>query len=352
MVPKTHFKHLKVIEIASVLAGPSVGLFFAEMGAEVIKIENSKSNGDVTRSWKLPNENKADNYSAYFAAVNWNKKSIFMDFNDKSQFQNLIELIREADILIVNFKLGDAEKFQLDYPTLKKHNRRLIYGEINGFGSSSDRVAYDLILQAESGFMSMNMPVALIDLIAGHQLKIGILTALYERDLGKSNGQKVSVSLYDSAIASLANQATNWLMNKHNPVQMGSMHPNIAPYGELFKTRDNVLLTFAIGSNKQFKNLCQILNLEQLIDDSRFENNHSRVSNRLSLSSYLSEAVSNQNAFDLIEKLACNFVPVARIKSIKEVFDSKMAQDLILHEEIDGRSTKRVKTAVFKIENE
>jgi len=337
MVPKTHFKHLKVIEIASVLAGPSVGLFFAEMGAEVIKIENSKSNGDVTRSWKLPNENKADNYSAYFAAVNWNKKSIFMDFNDKSQFQNLIEL------------------------TLKKHNRRLIYGEINGFGSSSDRVAYDLILQAESGFMSMNgepnsnpvkMPVALIDLIAGHQLKIGILTALYERDLGKSNGQKVSISLYDSAIASLANQATNWLMNKHNPVQMGSMHPNIAPYGELFKTRDNVLLTFAIGSNKQFKNLCQILNLEQLIDDSRFENNHSRVSNRLSLSSYLSEAVSNQNAFDLIEKLACNFVPVARIKSIKEVFDSKMAQDLILHEEIDGRSTKRVKTAVFKIENE
>lgn len=355
---KNAFEHLNVIEIASVLAGPSVGMFFAEMNAKVTKIENKKTGGDVTRSWKLASEGENENVSAYYAAVNWNKKSIFMDFTIQEEMEALKNLIREADVLIVNFKEGDAKKFGLTYEELKIINPQLIYGEINGFGEGNERVAYDLILQAETGFMSMNgtpnsgpvkMPVALIDILAGQQLRSGILTALYERDALHKGGAKVAVSLFDAAIAALANQATNWLMNHHIPERIGSTHPNIAPYGELFTTKDNIIITFAIGSNKQFKNLCSTLDKKELVNHPNFEDNQNRVENRLSLSSYLQEAVGQFQAEELVNELVELKVPVARIKNLKEVFDSAAAQELILEEKIGDLLTKRVKTSIFKI---
>ncbi len=353
---RTVFKDIKVVEIASVLAGPSVGMFFSELGAEVIKVENKKSGGDVTRSWKLPSEPKDANISAYFCSVNYNKKYVFYDLLNDDDIKDVKALINQADIVILNFKKGDDVKFGLDYDTLKKDNPQLIYATINGFGEDSDRVAYDLILQAETGFMSMNgtpesgpvkMPVALIDVLAGHQLKEGILVALYQRQLS-GKGQKISVSLYDSAVASLANQATNWLMGKHVAQPIGSKHPNIAPYGELFITKDNKLITFAIGSNKQFKNLCKVLHINHLIKDERFVNNVKRVKNREVLEGLLNKEINNYLSFELIPQFHQLFVPVAKINSIDEVFENKKAQDLILTETIDGINTKRVKTVVFK----
>ncbi|HIP37597.1 MAG TPA: CoA transferase [Crocinitomix sp.] len=350
------FKNLKVVEIASVLAGPSVGMFFSELGAEVIKVENEKTKGDVTRSWKLPSEPKDVNLSAYFCAVNYKKKYLFLDLTHHNDIVKVKQLISECDIVILNFKKGDDIKFGLDYNTLKQINKKLIYASINGFGEHSDRVAYDLILQAETGFMSMNgtpdsgpvkMPVALIDILAGHQLKEGILVALLEREK-TGQGQKISVSLYDSAIASLANQATNWLMGRHIAKPIGSKHPNIAPYGELFKTKDNKLITFAIGSNKQFINLCNILNLSTLSNDSRFNDNRNRVKNRVELEDILSQEIIKYVAEELISKLHQSFVPVAKINNIDEVFKNKDAQRLILTENIQGVDTKCVKTVVFK----
>lgn len=350
------FKDLKVIEIASVLAGPSVGLFFSELGSSVIKVENKLTNGDVTRSWKLSSEDKNSNVSAYFCSVNWHKQYLFLDLTTEKDLETVKNLIVESDIVILNFKKGDDLKFGLDYASLSKLNTQLIYGSINGFGEKSDRVAYDLILQAESGFMSMNgtadsgpvkMPVALIDILAGHQLKEGILVALIER-MKTNKGQKVSVSLYDSAVASLANQATNWLMGNHIAKRIGSTHPNIAPYGELFTTKDNNLITFAIGSNKQFTNLCSVLNLDSIIEDNRFSSNVSRVKNRISLENLIKNEVIKWDSKSLIDCLHSKFVPVAKINSINEVFKSQSAKDLILTEQIDGVETKRVKTIVFK----
>src|SRR4051812_32689959 len=173
----TIFKDLKIIELAGVLAGPSVGYFFAELGAKVIKIENPKTKGDVTRTWKLKTENPKENTSAYFWSVNSNKEFISLDISIPSQLQKFYDLIKDADILITNFKAGDDLKLKVDYPTLLKLNPQLIYASINGFGYNNPRTAYDLILQAESGFMFMNgepnskpvkMPVALIDILAGH----------------------------------------------------------------------------------------------------------------------------------------------------------------------------------------
>jgi crotonobetainyl-CoA:carnitine CoA-transferase CaiB-like acyl-CoA transferase len=303
---KSVLADLKVIEIASVLAGPAVGMFFAEKGAKVIKVENKLTGGDVTRSWKLPAEDKNSAESAYFSAVNWNKEHLFLDFNDQNEIRKLKGVIADADIVITNFKAGDAAKFALDFKSITEINNHVILAEISGFGANNNRVAYDLVLQAETGFMSMNgepngqpvkMPVAFIDLFAAHQMKEGILEALLTQKVEKGS-YRVHVSLYDAAIASLANQASNYLMANHIPKPLGSKHPNIAPYGELFRTKDDKLITFAIGSNKQYENLCEELSIQ-------VQHNHStnkeRVANRIEIEIILSEKVANRNADQLIE---------------------------------------------------
>ena len=201
---KQYLKGLKVIELASVLAGPAVAMFFAELGAEVTKIENKKTNGDITRNWKLPTEDPNASISAYYCAVNWNKKVLFLDLTDKSDRNHLISLIKEADILISNFKLSSAKRMALDYEELSKVNPRLIYAQLTGYGGESSRPAFDIVLQAEAGFLFMNgepggkpvrMPVALIDLLAAHQLKEGILLALLQRSQ-TGRGSLVSTSLF------------------------------------------------------------------------------------------------------------------------------------------------------------
>lgn len=280
----TFFKDLKIIELANVLAGPAVGMFFAELGANVIKVENKLTNGDVTRSWKGPTENKNDPSSAYFASVNYNKKSIFLNLHIAEEKQHVLDLIKDTDIVISNYKYDDDTKLGMDYKSLKKINPQLIYAHISGYGNGTKRTAYDLVLQAETGFMHMNgttasgplkMPVALIDILAAHQLKEGILIALMKR-LKTSKGSYVSVSLEQAAVASLANQAGNWLMAGYDHQPSGSLHPNIAPYGEIFMTADNKKMVLAIGNDKQFKKLCELLNCMPVYHDERFINNSSK----------------------------------------------------------------------------
>jgi crotonobetainyl-CoA:carnitine CoA-transferase CaiB-like acyl-CoA transferase len=353
------FSDLKIVELASVLAGPAVGNFFSELGAEVIKIENKTGGGDVTRQWRLPNET-SEGPSAYYASVNWNKKSIFLDLNDSTDNQQVLKLIREADIVISNFKKGDDQKFGLTYDQLKNVNPSIIYGHISGFGSESDRLAYDLILQAETGFMSMNgqpdspptkMPLALIDVLAAHQLKEGILCALLKQKEFPSRPFKVEVSLYDSAISSLINQATNWLMNSNIPRRIGSQHPNIAPYGEIFTTKDDRLVTLAIGSDRQFKDLCLILGAEELVSDSCYQHNSSRVENRKELADKIQERINGIEAEKLLSQCREQHVPAAEIKNLKQVFESEEAKKMLLSETIEGRETIRPQTVVFDMQN-
>ena len=182
-----NIKELKVLELASVLAGPQVGSFFSELGASVTKIENKTTGGDVTRNRKLDSEKAESSISAYYASANYNKKSIFLDFKNQEDIEKLNKLISESDILITNFKSGDAEKFRLSYSDCKKINPQIIYSEITGFGKNVNRTAFDVILQAETGYISMTgenesnlskLPVAFIDLFAAHQLKEAIFILL------------------------------------------------------------------------------------------------------------------------------------------------------------------------------
>lgn len=349
--------NLKVVELASVLAGPDVGMFFAELGAKVIKIENKLLNGDVTRNWKSTNEDKEATVSAYFSSVNWNKEYLLLNLKEKNDKEKVYNLIKDADVVIANFKPGDDLKLGMDYKTLKKYNSTLIYGEINGYGSNSKRAAYDVVLQAETGFMSMNgneasgpikMPIALIDILAAHQLKEGLLLALLKKET-KGRGSLVEVSLYDAALASLKNQATNWLMNNFIPQPIGSLHPNIAPYGETFKTKDDKLIVLAIGNNKHFGMLLNAIGAHDLLRNKDYETNQLRVINRKALDEDLKPYFSQKTKDELMSQFLKLNIPAGAINNLAEVFEDEKAQELVLEEVIDNVNTKRVRTTIFKI---
>lgn len=331
------FAGLKVVELASVLAGPSAGQFFAELGAEVLKVENLKTGGDVTRTW-LGKGEVPGKISAYFSSVNWGKQSIAIDLSTAEGKEIVSSLCASADLVIASYKPGDAKKLGVDYLTLKKKNGKLIYGEVTGYGSDNDRVGYDAVVQAESGFMSINgekggnplkMPVALIDVLAAHHLKEGLLLALLRRQQ-TGEGQHVAVSLIQAGIASLANQATNWLVANNLPGRQGSEHPNIAPYGDNFLTADGKRVLLAIGSDRQFERLCNVLSISDLPNEDRFRTNPNRVKNRGSLNEKLADAISTLKAAELMKKCNELKIPAGIIQNIKEVFELDEAQQIVL----------------------
>ena len=330
-------KDLKVLELASVLAGPSVGQFFAELGAEVIKIENLKTGGDVTRTWKGASE-QTDDRSAYFCSVNWGKKSVALDLSTIEGKQQVQKLAVKSDVVIASYKPGDAEKLGVSYEQLRKLNSKIIYGQITGYGSDSDRVGYDAVIQAESGFMDLNgetggtpikMPVALIDVLAGHHLKEGLLLSLLKRER-TGEGSFVEVSLIQTAVASLTNQATNWLVANKLPSRQGSAHPNIAPYGESFLTKDGKRVLLAVGSDRQFFDLLHVLNIDRITFEQKFSTNHKRVENREELGKVLGEKIIHLYAGELLLKIHEHKIPAGIIQNVREIFDMKEAKELLM----------------------
>ena len=350
---KKPFKNLKVIELASVLAGPAVGMFFAELGAEVIKIENKKTGGDVTRNWKLKDENTG-NTSAYFKSINWGKKSLFLDLTNPKDKAKVLELIASADIVLANFKKGSAEKLGLDYSNIKLMQPEIIYANLSAYGEDNDSVGFDVLLQAETGYMFMNgepngnpikMPVALIDLLAAHQLEEAILIALIDK-LQNKRGSYITASLVKSAIASLANQASNFLNEGFIPQRMGSQHPNICPYGDIFKTKDQQSIILAIGTEKHFKLLCSTLNISALADSDLYNSNAARVQNKAKLIPKLQAAISQFNQAELLKQLKEQKVPAGVINDMKAVFEMPIAKEMILTNE---NGDKCVQTIAFEI---
>ena len=333
------FADLLVIELASVLAGPSVGQFFAELGATVIKIENP-AGGDVTRSWKLPEESADSDRSAYFAAANWGKQSVALDLEKPEGRAILLDLAARADLVVASYKPGDAEKLGADYATLHAANPRLIYAHVVGYPDDA-RAGYDAVIQAESGFTFMNgapdgppvkMPVALVDILAAHQLKEAMLVALLERER-TGHGAYVTVSLLQAAVSALANQASNYLTTGHVPKRLGSEHPNIAPYGTVFDTADGKQIVLAAGTNRQFLALCEVLELGNIAASPQFETNKKRVRNRPFLNHLLAERIAQHPQRTLLKHLAARHVPAGPINDLADVFNLPAAAALILRDE-------------------
>jgi crotonobetainyl-CoA:carnitine CoA-transferase CaiB-like acyl-CoA transferase len=343
---------LLVLELASVLAGPSVGQFFAELGATVIKVENPRTNGDVTRRWRAPDatdEAASDDRSAYFCCCNHGKQSIALDLSTEAGQDVLHELARKADVVLASYRPGTAEALGADYDTLSGVNSDLIYGHVTGYGPDRARAGYDAVIQAESGFMHLNgpadgpptkLPVALMDVLAAHQLKEGLLVALLGRERG-GNGAYVPVSLFEAAVSGLANQATNWLVAGHSPQRMGSAHPNIAPYGTPYDTADGPPIVLAVGTDRQFAALCDVLDRPDLADNPDFATNEQRVAHRDALTRVLEDRFAHFDTEPLLDAFKKRNVPAGVVNDVPAVFEQPTAQKMVLNPENDSAGLRQ-----------
>jgi len=331
------FIGLRVLELASVLAGPQVGQFFAELGADVLKVEPPA--GDVTRTWRVPGDDPESTVSAYFSASNWGKDTRTLDLRQPAAQTEVQRLAAEADVILASYKPGDAVRLGVAHEALAAQNPRLIYAQLTGYGPGYHRVGYDAVLQAETGFMHLNaasphdppqkMPVAFIDLFAAHQLKEGILTALYQREK-TGQGCLIEVSLWDSALASLANQGATWLATGNDPMPLGSGHPGIVPYGTVYRAADGQRLVLAVGTDAQFRTLCGVLQRPRWADEPRFSTNPARVRHRAALEELLLVRIAELNGWALLHELARLGVPAGAVRTVGEALSTDIAEAMLL----------------------
>lgn len=339
---------LRVLDLSRVLAGPFCTMNLADLGAEVIKVERPEV-GDETRSWGPPDQ---AGISSYFLSINRNKRSIAVDLSTERGRDLIRELSSDADVVIENFKVGGAAAMGLGYEDLREANAGLIYCSISGFGSArvpADRPGYDLIVQAESGLMSITgssdgppnrVGVALVDVLTGQQAAIGILSALHERErTGK--GQLLEVSLLDASIASLVNIAQNALATGADPPRIGPSHPSIVPY-QLFEASDGHLMV-AAANDPAFERLCVVIGLDDLASDARFSTNHSRVENREELVPLLSARFLERGVGEWLDLLAEQKIPCGKVRGVHDAIGAaaEAGDPVTVEVEVDSPSGTR-----------
>jgi crotonobetainyl-CoA:carnitine CoA-transferase CaiB-like acyl-CoA transferase len=319
---------IKVIELARILAGPWAGQTLADLGADVIKVESPE--GDDTRRWGPPFiDNRGEKTAAYFFAANRGKRGVVVDFSTPAGAAQVIDLIRDADVVIENFKLGGLAKYGLDYDSLSAINPRLIYCSITGFGQTGPyaaRAGYDFIIQGMSGLMSVTgeagrapqkVGVAVTDVFTGVYAATAILAALVQR--GRTGrGQHIDMSLLDVATSVMANQAMNYLATGEAPKQMGNAHPNLAPYA-VFECADGWII-LATGNDGQYRKLCEILGLADWATHPRFATNALRVENRAEMTAFITAATKGWAKADLLAACEAAGVPAGPINDLAEVF--------------------------------
>ena len=315
---------LRVVDLSRVLAGPVCSMVLGDFGADVIKVERPGS-GDETRGWGPPFDRSGQ--SAYFLAVNRNKKSLAADLANDTDRALVLELIAEADVVLENFLPGALKKLGIDAERLLDRNPALVWCTISGFGASSARPGYDFVIQAESGWMSitgetngspMKVGVALADVIAGKDAALAILAAIVERDAGTLDRARrhIVVSLASSAIASLVNVAQNVLVSGNDAKRYGNAHPNLVPY-QLFDAADRPFV-IAVGSDAQWLSCARALGLEDLARDTALCTNAGRVEQRDRVVAAIAARTREKNAQHWIDLLDRQNVPCGLVRTVKE----------------------------------
>jgi len=315
---------IKIIDLSRVLAGPFSTMILADLGAEVIKVESPS--GDDTRSWGPPFK---QGVSAYYLCANRNKKSVTIDLKTESGIDQIKQLIKDADVVINNFKTGTMKKFGLDYEALAAINPQIVYCSITGFGETGPYKhlpGYDFIIQAMSGLMSITgteqsgpqkVGIAITDVLTGLYAVIGIQAALIERQ--RSNkGQKIDLALYDSAVSTLINIGSSYLMSGEIPGRLGNHHANIVPY-QTFKTADGEMV-IAVGNDQQFTRLCNILGMDALATDKRFRTNPKRVEHRDQLTKLLQQKLREKKTDHWLVKCQEQQIPCGPIQNLEQVY--------------------------------
>jgi succinate--hydroxymethylglutarate CoA-transferase len=327
---------IRVLDLTRILAGPLCTMMLGDMGADVIKVEPPGA-GDDTRSWGPP---FAEGESAYYLGVNRNKRSMTLNMAVKSGQEVLAGLIRKADVLVENFKVGTLEKWGFDNEWLQENAPRVVRCSITGYGAVGPKAGlpgYDFILQAESGLMSitgepdgtpMKYGVAIVDVCTGMLACNSILAALNARH-STGRGQHVEVSLFDSGLAMLANVASNHLISGKNAGRFGNGHPNIVPY-TAYPTRDD-MIAVAVGNDGQFAKFSAVLGHAAWATDPRFIKNSDRIGNRDALDALIKAELKREGAETWIEQLTAAGIPCGRINSVAQALAAPhaIARDMV-----------------------
>jgi crotonobetainyl-CoA:carnitine CoA-transferase CaiB-like acyl-CoA transferase len=316
---------LRVLDFSRVLAGPFATMVLGDLGARVVKVERPGV-GDETRAWGPPFD--GDGAATYFEAVNRNKRAIALDLGAEADREIAVKLASEADVLVENFRPGVLDRLGLGYEACRRLNPRVVYCSITGFGSGRGAAlpGYDLLIQAMGGLMSITgspdgdpqkVGVALVDVLAGLFATTAILAALHERDRS-GEGQQVEIDLFSALLASLVNQGSAFTVGGVVPQRMGNDHPSIAPYG-LFRTADRDIV-LAVGNDRQFETLCNVLGAAELAVDERFATNSSRVVNRADLVRELEARLATSPAERWVSGLTELGVPAGVVHDIAGAF--------------------------------
>ena len=312
---------LLVADFSRILAGPYASMLLADLGADVVKVEGPA--GDDTRTWMPPVH---DVVSTYFLGVNRNKRSIVLDLADAADRDVAARLAARADVLIENFRPGGLARFGLDYDTVAAANPGVVYASISGFGTAEGAAlpGYDLIVQAISGLMSLTgdpagppyrAGISVFDVMAGLHATIGVLSALHHRT-ESGRGQHVEVNLMSSALSGLVNHSSAVVAAGETPMRMGNSHPSLFPYDAL-PTADKELIVTA-GNDGQFRKLCAVLGLDELVDDARFRRNQDRTARRGELRPLLVERLSTRTADEWFRELIAAGVPCGPINTVND----------------------------------
>jgi crotonobetainyl-CoA:carnitine CoA-transferase CaiB-like acyl-CoA transferase len=322
---------LRVLDFSRVLAGPFATMMMADLGATVIKVERPGI-GDDTRSWGPPYDERG--MATYFQSVNRNKTSVVLDLQDPRDRERAAQLATQADVLVENFRPGVMDRLGLGYDQLAADRPGLIYCSITGFGAGAgaELPGYDLLVQALGGLMSITgspegepqkVGVALVDVLAGLFASVGILAALRHRD-ATGEGQRVEVNLLSALLAGLVNQASAFTIAGVVPTRLGNAHPSISPY-ELLET-GNGDLVLAVGNDRQFAALCEVIGASELADDPRYTTNGARVADRVALRADLVTRLATRPAADWARELTAVRVPAGVVNDLRGAFE--LAQSL------------------------
>jgi crotonobetainyl-CoA:carnitine CoA-transferase CaiB-like acyl-CoA transferase len=329
---------LTILDFSRVLAGPFATMMLADLGATVTKVERPGT-GDETRAWGPPYDDHGQ--ATYFQAVNRNKESVVLDLTDEADRERARELAAGADVVVENFRPGVMERLGLGYPELSAAHPGLVYCSITGFGAGrgAELPGYDLLVQALGGLMSITgapdgepqkVGVALVDILAGLFASVGILAALRHRDR-TGEGQRVEVNLLSALLGALVNQASGYTIAGVVPGRMGNAHPSISPY-ELYETGAGDLV-LAVGNDRQFTALCEVIGAPELVGDARFASNGDRVAHRAELRRELVARLAAAPAADWARRLTAVRVPAGQVNDVRGAFE--LARSLGLEPTVD-----------------
>lgn len=329
-VPTGPLAGIKVLDLSRVLAGPWCAQMLGDLGAEVTKIEQP-GQGDDTRRWGPPFLPDGSRDSAYFLCANRNKRSIAVDMASPEGADLIRALAADCDIVVENFRVGGLAKYGLDYASLRAINPDLIYCSITGFGQygpDKDKGGYDFMIQGMSGLMSvtgqpdgspgaepMKVGIPITDLTTGLYATISILAALQHRNR-TGEGQQIDLSLLDTQLALMSNQASNWLNGGPEPRRMGNQHPNMVPY-QVFACADGDMIV-ALANDRQFRDFCALLGVPDLASDERFAEVPGRNQNREALLAVLKPLIAKWHSLDLIAAMEKAKLPGGRINTVPE----------------------------------